>query len=79
MERCKALIEEFSSDIKMSFGIDKCAVIHLKRGKTCNSPKTKEIPTLGDEESYKYLGILESSSIKHNEAIEAAKNNSSGE
>ena len=33
MERCRALIEQFSDDIKMSFGLYKCAVLHVKAGK----------------------------------------------
>jgi len=33
MERCKAVVEEFSKDIKMDFGINKCAVIHVKKDK----------------------------------------------
>ena len=73
IERCRALIEEFSSDIKMSFGLDKCAVIHLKKGKTSNSPETKGIPILEEEGSYKYLGIAESSAIKHTQAIDTVK------
>lgn len=73
MEQCRALVKEFSDDIKMSFGIEKCAVIHLKRGNVNNSPEVEGIPILNTEESYKYLGILESDSMKHKEAISSAR------
>ena len=29
MTRCEQLIKQFSEDIKMSFGIEKCAVMHI--------------------------------------------------
>ena len=36
MERCRALIKEFSDDIAMTFGLDKCAGVHMKKGKISN-------------------------------------------
>ncbi len=52
----------FSTDIKMDFGIDKCAALHVKRGKITSTENmefdlSKIIPTLNIEQSYKYLGI----------------------
>ena len=73
MERCRALVKEFSDDIKMSFGLDKCAVIHIVKGEVNNLPEIQEIPILDEEESYKYLGIAESSAMKHDEAKGSAK------
>ena len=62
----------FSEDIGMKFGIKKCAVLILKRGKVCSSdgillPDQQKIKNLGDDEEYKYLGVLESDQIKHEE------------
>ena len=57
----------------MSFGLDKCAVIHLTRGKVNNTPETLEIPILDPEDSYKYLGIIESDAIQHNAAKASAR------
>ena len=33
LERCEKLIKQFIDDIDMSFGLDKCAVLTIKRGK----------------------------------------------
>ena len=56
-------VEVFSSDIGMEFGIKKCGVACIKRGKLSNADglrlrsgkKIKEVT----EEGYKYLGIIE--------------------
>ena len=73
MERSRILIKEFSDDIKMSFGLEKCAVIHMMNGKIEYSPETKDIPILKGEDSYKCLGILENNKILHKEAKMKAK------
>ena len=54
----------------MSFGIDKCCVASLHRGRLVQSDDVilssgDSICSLGAEESYRYLGILESGSIQH--------------
>ena len=53
----------FSNDIKMEFGINKYAILVLKRGKVVKSegiklPEDKVIRSLREDEEYKYLGIL---------------------
>ena len=53
----------YSQDIGMKFGIDKCAVLEMERGKLIRSEgiilpdgeRMKEV----DEEGYKYLGVLQ--------------------
>ena len=54
----------FSEDIGMEFGIEKCAVLVMVKGKIVKSigielPDNKVIKSLQEGESYKYLGILE--------------------
>ena len=54
----------FSEDIGMEFGIEKCAVLVMEKGKIVKSvgielPDGKVIKSLQEGESYKYLGILE--------------------
>ena len=53
-----------SEDIGMEFGIEKCAMLVIEKGKIVKSvgielPGGKVIKSLQEGESYKYLGILE--------------------
>ena len=53
----------YSEDIGMKFGIDKCAVLELERGRLVrsegiyllNGERMKEV----DQEGYKYIGVLQ--------------------
>ena len=53
----------------MEFGIEKCAMLVMKSGKRhmtdeIELPNQDKIRTLGENETYKYLGILETDTIK---------------
>ena len=53
----------------MEFGIEKCAMLVMKRGKRhmtdgMELPDHYKIRTLEENETYKYLGILEADTIK---------------
>ena len=57
-------VRVFSKDIRMEFGIEKCAMLVMEKGKIVKSvgkklPDGKVIKSLKEGESYKYLGILE--------------------
>ena len=57
-------VHVFNEDIGMEFGIEKCAVLVMVKGKIVKSigielPDGKVIKSLQEGESYKYLGILE--------------------
>ena len=70
----------FSADIGMEFGIEKCAMLVMEKGKIVKSvglesPDGKVIKSLQEGESYKYLGILEA----HNFIEEKMKLNVSKE
>ena len=59
----------YSQDIGMEFGIEKCAILVMKSGKWHRTdrmelPNQDKIRTLGENETYKYLGILEADTIK---------------
>ena len=61
LQRLIDLVEMFSVDNRMSFGVEKCAKLSIKRGKPVS---TGPVVTLGDEirelsydESYRYLGF----------------------
>ena len=57
-------LEGMFNNIGLEWGISKCAAIHIKKGKlqkSQNLPLTSgsEIPVLGEEDHYKFLGKLE--------------------
>ena len=65
-------IRIYRQDIGMEFGIEKCAMLLMKRGKTkaakgIKLPNQKSIRTLGKHGNYKYLVILEADTIKQAE------------
>lgn len=72
-----AITKEFSADIQMEFGLDKCARVFVRKGKHVTSPvvpsDNSEIKHLEPEDSYKYLGIEESMSIHHKPMKEKVK------
>ena len=58
----------FSDDISMEFGIDKCATLVLKRGKTTkfdgiSLPNGRVMKEFTERAGYKYLGILQADQI----------------
>ena len=65
------IVRIFLEDIKMEFGLTKCGVLIMKRGKVV---KSEGISMLDGkmmknikEGGYKYLGILEADGVKHEE------------
>ena len=62
-------VTEYSQDIGMEFGIEKCAMFVMKSGKRqltdgMELPNQDKIRMHGEKETYKYLGILEADTIK---------------
>ena len=59
----------YSQDVGMEFGIEKCAMLGMKSGKRYITEGVElqnqvVIKTLGEKETYKYSGILETDTIK---------------
>ena len=59
----------YSQGIGMEFGIEKCALLVMKSGKRhltdgIELPNQDKIRTLAENETCKYLGILEAGTIK---------------
>lgn len=57
------MVRAYSEDIKMSIGLDKCAVFEMSRGRKVDSsgidlPDDQHIGEV-EEEGYRYLGILQ--------------------
>ena len=74
----------YSQDIGMEFGIQKCAMIIMRRGKLqmtegIELPNQKKINAFGGKEIYKYLGIMEADTIKQVEMKGKLKTSISGE
>ena len=68
-------IRIYSQDIWMEFGIEKWAMLVMKSSKWdlnngMELPNQDKIRTLGEKETYKYLGILEADTIKQVEMKE---------
>ena len=71
-ELCQLLkvVQNFSEDVKMKLGLDKCAKCTIKAGKKRTSEnmqldESSEIRELNEEEHYKYLGIDENECLQH--------------
>ena len=61
------VVHKFSTDIGMQFGMDKCAVLQMERGKkvSCDGIELPDGETMKevDDKGYKYLGVLEGACI----------------
>ena len=69
LETLMHAVRIYSQDMGMEFGIEKCAMRVMKSGKRHMSdgmelPNQEKVRTLGKNETYKYLGILEADTIK---------------
>ena len=65
----------YSRDKGMEFGIEKCAMLVMKSGKRqltdgMELPNKDKIKTLAENGTYKYVGILETDTIKQAEMKE---------
>lgn len=59
-------VKTFSDDIQMAFGLDKCAEVHVTKGKlTSHAENTRDFEQMSPEETYKYLGIQQNNRIDH--------------
>ena len=68
----------------MEFGIEKCAMLVMKSGKRqltdgMELPNKDKIKTRAENETYKYLGILEADTIKQAKGNKKFKKNTPGE
>ncbi|XP_044745088.1 uncharacterized protein LOC123306951 [Coccinella septempunctata] len=66
------LVRKFSEDIGMIFGLEKCAVVNVRRGRLAEGENVelsdgRTVPILGQEERYKYLGIQQTFGIRQQE------------
>eukprot|EP00957_Ditylum_brightwellii_P040468 3062814-Ditylum_brightwellii.AAC.1 len=61
LRRAPKIAEDFSDDINMKFGLDKCAILLITNSKYSTTNIFPEIPKLDDEDNkgYQYLGVME--------------------
>ena len=69
LETLRQTLSIYSQDIGMEFGIEKCAMLVMKSGKQrmtegIELSSQEKIRTLGEKDTYKYLGILEVDTTK---------------
>ena len=62
----------FSNDIGMELGVEKCAVLTMKKGNMANSHGIALVNKtimkgLKEGGSYKYLGLIQADEMKHHE------------
>ena len=67
-----------STDIGMKFGLEKCAVLVMKRGKVTKAdgirlPDDRVIKSIHGENGYRYVGILRSDQLLCNEMKEKVR------
>jgi len=69
LDKLIKITKNFSDDINMKFGIDKCKVLHIHRGKVlsgdCVIDQNEIIESMTAEQSYKYLGFYQNRLIQH--------------
>eukprot|EP00957_Ditylum_brightwellii_P075128 5708835-Ditylum_brightwellii.AAC.1 len=75
LKRALQIVEDFSNDINMTFGLDKCAILLITNGKYTTTNIWPETPKLDNEENkgYQYLGIMEEVDIHMKEVKELTK------
>ena len=77
LEKLVEVVRVFSGDIGMEFGLDKCAVLVLKKGVKVNCVGIElpdgRIMEEVDNDGYKYLGVLEGADIMQKEMKEKVK------
>jgi hypothetical protein len=66
------IVEAFSKDICMSFGLDKCKILSIIKGNLQNEEHVTEegsqiIAAMKEDEVYKYLGMKQQRTVEHGE------------
>ena len=76
LSRLLEITAQFSKDIQMNFGADKCAILNVEKGKTKAIPSASlkvhanscEIEALNPHNSYKYLGFHQNLTINNRQS-----------
>lgn len=73
------IVEDVTSDVKLEFGLTKCKMLVVERGKWSDEILTETLngqtlDNLRDGETYKYLGLQQNTRIEHTKVKELLKN-----
>ena len=84
LEKLIEVVHEFSRDIGMEFGLEKCAKCTIKKGKKVNGTNIEIeegqfIKDLESDTNYIYLGIEENAKLEHKKLRERQGQNISGD
>ena len=72
MKNLLKVTEDVTNDIKMEFGISKCKILHIEKGRWKGDGETEvlnneELGNMQQHETYKYLGFQQSTRLNHSE------------
>ena len=62
------IVRVFSNDVEIEFGVEKCAVLTMEKGKM-----TSKMKGLKEGGSYQYLGVIQADGMKRHEMKEKVK------
>ncbi|KAL1446158.1 hypothetical protein WDU94_008911 [Cyamophila willieti] len=68
LKKMISVVHDFSEDIQMKFGLDKCKILNMIRGKHSTDPDeivSPKIEQMNETEVYRYLGINQNVKIDH--------------
>ena len=70
LQKLLKVVHDYSNDIQMEFGLDKCAKCTIEKGKKVETQDFQlndgsTIADLQEDATYKYLGVEENSNIQH--------------
>ena len=72
LQKLLKVVHDYSNDIQMEFGLDKCAKCTIEKGKKVETQDFQlndgsTIADLQEDATYKYLGVEENSNIQHSQ------------
>ncbi len=82
LEQLLKIVEEFSNDINMQFGLDKCRILNTVKGKVHQRDFELQngmtIEAMQDRDLYKYLGMKQAARLDHRTMKEELKREFTG-
>ncbi|XP_059045798.1 uncharacterized protein LOC131841493 [Achroia grisella] len=71
------IVNDYSSSVRMALGIDKCAVLHVQRGRVNQTEgivtDPSNIKTLSEAETYRYLGMSQNIGVRETDMKQSVR------